>query len=428
MTGGGRAGRRAGGQRRRVAFLGLSLTTLTTAAWAQGPVCATDNAGITVPDGFCVVVVADGLGRARHLAVASNGDVLVAVPGRDSGGVVLLRDTDGDGKADLRRWVISDRQAADVQLYTASGRTWLYYAVNRGILRVPWRVGATTAQGAADTVVRGLVYQGQHGIKTFVIAPDGRLFVNVGAPSNSCQQQDRQKGSMGRDPCPLLDSAGGIWLFDANGSDQTSTPATHYATGLRNTVAMAFRSANGELYGLMHGRDQLGALWGYSDSASAEKPAEEFVEITKGMDNGWPYCYYDPALHEKVLAPEYGGDGTTVGRCADKASPLVAFPAHWAPDGLLFYTGTQFPAEYRGGAFVAFHGSWNRAPLPQQGYNLVFVEFAGDEPGKWRVFADGFRDVRSRPVGVAQGPDGSIYVSDDASGRVYRILYRGSRP
>jgi glucose/arabinose dehydrogenase len=427
MTIGGRAGGLLGSARWLGAFA-LGVMAVPAAARAQGPVCASDNAGITVPDGFCVVVVADGLGRARHLTVASNGDVLVAVPGRDSGGVVLLRDTDGDGKADVRRMVVSDPQAADVQLYTASGRTWLYYAVSRGILRVPWRVGATATQGAVDTVVRGLVYQGQHGIKTFVIAPDGRLFVNVGAPSNSCQQQDRQKGSLGRDPCPLLDSAGGIWLFDANGSDQTSTPTTHYATGLRNTVAMAIRPTDSQLYGLMHGRDQLGALWGYSDSASAEKPAEEFVKITEGMDNGWPYCYYDPALHEKVLAPEYGGDGTAVGRCGDKASPLVAFPAHWAPDGLLFYTGTQFPAAYRGGAFVAFHGSWNRAPLPQQGYNLVFVEFTGEQPGKWRVFADGFRDVRSRPVGLAQGPDGSIYVSDDAGGRVYRILYRGPRP
>jgi glucose/arabinose dehydrogenase len=425
MTGG-----RVGGRFGPAIWLGalaFGLMAVPTCASAQRPPCAPDNAGITVPDGFCVVLVADGLGRARHLVVESNGDVLVAVPGRDSGGVVLLRDTDGDGKADMLRRVVSERQAADVKLYTNSGRTWLYYAVNRGVIRVPWHVGATEVDGPPDTVVRDLVYQGEHGIKTFVIAPDGRLFVNVGAPSNSCQAQDREKGSKGLDPCPLLDSAGGIWLFDANGQDQTSTPGTHYARGLRNTVALAIRPADGDLYGVMHGRDQLAALWGYSDSASAEKPAEEFVKITRGTDNGWPYCYYDPALAKKVLAPEYSGDGTAVGRCASKASPLIGFPAHWAPDGLLFYTGSQFPAAYRGGAFIAFHGSWNRAPLPQQGYNLVFVEYSGNRPGTWRVFADGFRDVRSRPVGVAQGPDGSIYVSDDASGRVYRILYQGAR-
>ncbi len=426
-TAGGAGQRGSGAVVWHALTVAVGVTVLAVPAAAQQPACAPDNAGLTVPDGFCVVVVAEGLGGARHLTVAPNGDVLVAVPGRDSGGVVLLRDTDGDGKADLRRMLVTDAQAADVQLYTASGRTWVYYSTHQDVIRVPWRVGATTVEGTPDTIVRGLVYQRQHGIKTFVIAPDGRLFVNVGAPSNSCQQQDRQAGSMGQDPCPLLDSAGGIWLFDATRTGQTSTLSTRYATGLRNTVALSVRPADGELYGVMHGRDQLGQLWGYSDSASAEKPAEEFVKITKGTDVGWPYCYFDPALSRKVLSPEYGGDGTTVGRCANKTSPIVAFPAHWAPDGLLFYTGTQFPEAYRGGAFVAFHGSWNRAPLPQQGYNVVFVEFTDDHPGKWRVFADGFQAARGRPVDVAQGPDGSIFVSDDRGGCVFRILSRGAR-
>jgi glucose/arabinose dehydrogenase len=423
----------AAGQRGSGAVVGRSATVtvclavMASAAATQQPTCAPDNAGISVPDGFCVVIVAEGLGGARHLTVAPNGDVLVAVPGRDSGGVVLLRDTDNDGIADLRRMLVSDPQAADVQLYGASGRTWLYYSTHQDVIRVPWRVGATAVEGMPDTVVRGLVYQGEHGIKTFVIAPDGRLFVNVGAPSNSCQRQDRQKGSVGWDPCPLLDSAGGIWLFDANRLGQTSTLSTRYATGMRNTVALSVRPTDGELYAVVHGRDQLAALWGYSDSASAEKPAEEFVKVTKGTDVGWPYCYYDPQLKRKVLSPEYGGDGTAVGRCANKTMPIIGFPAHWAPDGLLFYTGAQFPAAYRGGAFVAFHGSWNRAPLPQQGYNLVFVDLTGDHPGEWRVFADGFQAARSRPVDVAQAPDGSIFVSDDRGGRVFRILYRGAR-
>lgn len=405
----------------------LLLLGLASRLEAQQPTCAPDNAGLTVPAGFCALVVADGLGRARHLTVAANGDILVAVPGRDSGGVVLLRDTDGDGRADLRRWVVGDRDAADVQIRKASGGSWIYYSTHQDIVRVHWSPGATTVQGPPDTVVRGLVYQRQHGIKTFVIAPDGRLFVNVGAPSNSCQQQDRQPGSAGFDPCPLLDSAGGIWLFQADGAGQTATLRRRYATGMRNTVALTVRPADGALYAVVHGRDQLGALWGYSDSASAEKPAEEFVKVTQGTDVGWPYCYFDPELRQKVLSPEYGGDGKTVGRCADKASPLVGFPAHWAPDGIVFYTGNQFPSAYHGGAFIAFHGSWNRAPLPQQGYNVVFVPFDGDRPGTWRVFADGFRSVRSRPVDVAQGPDGSLFVSDDAGGRVYRILYRSAR-
>jgi glucose/arabinose dehydrogenase len=164
-----------------------------------------------------------------------------------------------------------------------------------------------------------------------------------------------------------------------------------------------------------------------------EKPAEEFVLIGQGSDFGWPYCYYDPASDTKVLAPEYGGDGREVGRCAEKDDPLIAFPAHWAPNGLHFYRGDQFPAEYNGGAFIAFHGSWNRAPMPQGGYNVVFAPFEGNEPtGEWSVFADGFagsdvspRGAAHRPVGIAEGPDGSLYVSDDAGGRIYRILYVG---
>ncbi len=134
-----------------------------------------------------------------------------------------------------------------------------------------------------------------------------------------------------------------------------------------------------------------------------------------------------------MLAPEYGGDGRKAGRCAEKIEPIVAFPAHWGPNGLLFYSGAQFPERYRGGAFIAFHGSWNRAPLPQGGYNVVFVPFAGDRPaGVWEIFADGFagpdvspRGAEHRPVGLAQGPDGSLYVSDDRGGRIYRISYLG---
>lgn len=159
------------------------------------------------------------------------------------------------------------------------------------------------------------------------------------------------------------------------------------------------------------------------------------MRIGPGSDFGWPYCYFDPALARKVLAPEYGGDGSAIGRCDTMQAPMIGFPAPWAPNGLHFYRGTRFPEEYRAGAFIAFHGSWNRAPLPQAGYNVVFAQFVGDEPaGDWEVFADGFAgdevgpgSADFRPCGVAEGPDGSPYVSDDAGGRIYRILYTGGR-
>src|SRR5207245_7444751 len=133
------------------------------------------------------------------------------------------------------------------------------------------------------------------------------------------------------------------------------------------------------------------------------------------------------------LAPEYGGDGKQAGRCAQKKEPAVAFPGHWAPDGLTLYDGTQFPARYRGGAFIAFHGSWNRAPLPQAGYKVVFVPFKDGTPigaTTYETFADGFWNAdpagpKHRPVGVAGGPDGTLYQTDAGEGRGWRTTDRG---
>jgi glucose/arabinose dehydrogenase len=297
----------------------------------------------------------------------------------------------------------------------------------REVIRHPWVPGQLAVSGPADTVVRDLPGARQHGIKTFALAPPNRLFVNHGAPSNSCQRDDRQSRSPGLDPCPLLDTTGGIWVFDADRSGQTRTQGRRFATGMRNTVALAVRTADNQVYAAIHGRDMLGGSWGFSDSANAELPAEVFVRVTEGADFGWPYCYYDGALGRYVMAPEYGGDGRDQGRCGNVARPLVAFPGHWAPNGLLFPSGAGVADRYRNGALLVFHGSWNRAPLPQQGFKIVFVPFTGAQAGQWEVFAEGFQTVGSRPVDVAEGPDGSLYVSDDARGRVYRILHGGAR-
>ena len=169
-------------------------------------------------------------------------------------------------------------------------------------------------------------------------------------------------------------------------------------------------------------------------------PAEELLKIDQGGDYSWPYCYYDGTQKKLVLAPEYTGDGgKAVGECASKKGPDAVFPAHWAPDGLMFYTGAMFPAHYKDGAFIAFHGSWNRAPAPQQGYNVSFVPFAGGkavDPAKYEVFASGFAGgplgpdandkAAHRPVGIAQGPDGALYITDDKAGRVWRVVYKGA--
>jgi glucose/arabinose dehydrogenase len=397
---------------------------------AQQVRCAPDNAGLTLPEGFCAVVMADGLGRARHIAVAPNGDVFVAVqaPPRESGGGVFgVRDANGDGVADQRERLLEDPQAGDVQLVTLGSESWLYYSTLHEIIRHRWTPGELAVSGPPDTVAKHLAGARQHGIKTFVVGPDNRLYVNHGAPSNSCQREDRTAQSPGMDPCPLLDSTGGIWVFDADRSGQTPADGRRYATGMRNTVALSFRPADRALYAAIHGRDMLGGNWGYPDSANAEKPAEVFVRVNEGADFGWPYCYFDLEFDRYVLAPEYGGDRRSEGRCSRATRPVMAFPAHWAPDGLTFYGGTAFPERYRGGAFLAFHGSWNRAPLPQQGFKVVFVPFSGDRAGRWEVFADGFQDREARPVDVAVGPDGSLFVSDDRGGRLFRIAHRGAR-
>jgi mono/diheme cytochrome c family protein len=158
------------------------------------------------------------------------------------------------------------------------------------------------------------------------------------------------------------------------------------------------------------------------------------VQVKEGADYGWPTCYYDGGLKTLVLAPEYGGDGKTVGDCANKSPPVAAFPAHWAPNDVLINNGSQFPEGWRGGAFVAFHGSWNRAPGPQGGYNVVFQPLAdGKTTGDYVVFADGFAGAEKapgramhRPAGLAMGPDGALYISDDMKGRIWRVTHLGA--
>jgi glucose/arabinose dehydrogenase len=184
---------------------------------------------------------------------------------------------------------------------------------------------------------------------------------------------------------------------------------------------------------MQHGRDQLTMFPEFYDSKkNAELPAECMYMIKKGDNAGWPYMYYDPFQRKKILAPEYGGDGK---KEADSTyiDPVVAFPAHMAPNGLLFYTGKMFPEKYRNGAFVAFHGSWNRSPEPQKGYFVAFVPFKNGKPsGDWEIFAEGFsglevvtspRQAQHRPCGLAQAPDGSLLVTDDTKGAIYKISF-----
>lgn len=393
--------------------------------------CDSLSGGITLARGFCAQVVVDSLGRARHISVAENGDVFVALQNTRGarGGGVVLRDRDGDGSLE------------EVARFGENGGTgivrrgeYLWFAPNDAVLRYRIPPGATAPEGPPDTIVGGLPSEGSHAAKSIVVTSDGELFVNIGSPTNSCQADDRQDSVKGIDPCPQLATRAGIWRFDANRIGQRQADGERFATGLRNVVALAL-GPDGAVYGVQHGRDQLHDNWGFTPEKGAENPSEEFVRISEGDDYGWPYCYHDHELGRKVLAPEYGGDARTAGRCASVDTPLVAFPGHWAPNGLWFYTGTQFPEHYRSGAFIAFHGSWNRSPLPQAGYKVMFVPMSNGRPtGEPEVFADGFSgrasvansgDAEFRPMDVEQAPDGSLYIIDSRRGRIWKVMYEG---
>ncbi len=401
--------------------------------------CDEDNGSITLPDGFCASVFADGLGAARHLTVTPSGDVFVAVAnsfdGSTLGEVVALRDTDDDGIADQE-----ERFGENGGNGIVWGGGQLFYAEDEAILRYELPDGELLPVGEPEVVVGGLPADGDHINKTIVLSDKGELMVNIGSASNSCQEENRLVESPGVEPCPELDVRAGIWTFEAAGTDQVQADGTHFAEGLRNMVALAINPATGDLFGVQNGRDQLYDNWPelYAPEDELELPSEEMFLIDGAAEYGWPYCYHDPFLGEKVLAPEYGGDGVIVDLCADVVPPDYVFPAHWAPLGMLFYTGDMFPEQYLNGAFVAFHGSRfePEATGALPGYNVVFVPFDGDLPAAgadYEIFADDFAgDARPlpdaaehRPVALAQGPDGALYISDDFGGRIWRVIYTG---
>lgn len=400
--------------------------------------CASDNGGLTLPDGFCATVFADSVGGARHIAVAANGDVYVQLlkagrgseSGTGDGGILALRDANHDGRADTSARFGS---AGGTGIGLHGG--FLYADDQTRIMRYPITPGSLTPSGEAQTIVADLP-TGGHGARNFTFDSSGAIYVNVGSRTNSCQVADRQKESPGHDPCIELRTRAGIWKFDANRVGQKQSDGTHFATGIRNSMGLTINPVDGKLYTTQHGRDQLFQSWPkfFTAEQSAENPAEELVEVNKGDDFGWPYCFYSVDAKKLVLAPEYGGDGKKVGRCADKKEPVATFPGHWAPESAMFYTGNQFPARYRGGVFIAFHGSWNRAPEPQDGFKVVFVPMTNGAPGaQYESFADGFAGddkprggAQYRPMGLAQGPDGALYVTDDKGGRIWKVSYTGS--
>jgi glucose/arabinose dehydrogenase/mono/diheme cytochrome c family protein len=433
----------------RYAIAGLAIAVpfgvISGPAHSAEKACAQTDTGITLPQGFCATVFADKIGHARQMAVAQDGTLFVNTwsgvyynndTPPEGGFIVALKDTKGADRADeVQRFGQTAAEGGHGGTGIVIYKDGLYAESNDRIVRYALKDNKIVP-AEFETILSGMPITGDHPMHPFTIDADGNLFVSMGSATNACEVKNRMPHSPGNDPCTELETRAGVWRYDANKRDQMFSPKERYASGIRNGEGFDF-DASGRLFVTQHGRDQLHENWPelYTAKQGYELPAEQVMILKKDAWYGWPKCYFDPAQGKLVLAPEYGGDGgKKVGDCASAEPPVAAFPAHWAPNDLKIYKAIQFPEGYRRGAFIAFHGSWNRAPGPQGGYNVVFQPLADGKPsGDYIVFADGFagrykepgRAVH-RPSGLAVGPDGALYVSDDKSGRIWRITYEGA--
>lgn len=341
---------------------------------------------VKVPEGFAIDYYVRELPRARALRFTTAGDLLVST---DEGQIVVVeRDRDGDGHADGVRTLFEGlRRPYGLDLWEG----WLYVGETHRVSRVRFDVERGVADGALEAVVPDLPTGGGHSTRTVRFGPDGAMYVTVGSSCNVCNEKDARRAAMLR--------------FQPDG-----TGYELYATGLRNTVGFDFQPGTGQIYATDNGRDLLGD----------DIPPCELNHIVRGGFYGWPLAYGD-----RVPDPEFG-----VGKDQEVAAsvpPVHPFGAHQAPLGISFYRGSVFPESYRGNAFVALHGSWNRSR--KTGYKVVSIQLdpktgqASETP-----FATGFEveeDVIGRPVDVTEGPDGALYISDDYAGAIYRVSYGG---
>jgi len=420
----------------------LNLFLLVTILGCESP---TLLAPIYLPQGFEAKVFVDSITETvRHMAVNKNGDLYAKFKRPSEAGVMAaIRDINNDGVADslVKFGEYHIPQRGNYSTAARIYKGYLYFSSQLTVYRIKLDDEKLVPTGSVEIIVHDDHAHGshEHVAKPIAFDEEGHIFVPFGAPNNACQNPKRTPLAPGQDPCPSLEDHGGIWRFDAEKIGQTQKDGEFYATGLRSIVALDWNTSDQNLYAVVHGRDDLHRLWPnhFSQWESALLPSEEFVKIEKGDHFGWPYCFYDQIQGKKVLAPEYGGDGTIIGRCADYKDPVVGFPGHWAPNDLVFYTGDAFPNHYKNGAFIAFHGSTNRAPYPQSSYFIGFVPFENGKPsGPYEVFADGFaevdpivntRDARFRPMGIAFAPDGSMYIGETEKGRIWKVQFKGDR-
>ncbi|GAB5451709.1 MAG: hypothetical protein Hals2KO_20370 [Halioglobus sp.] len=334
-------------------------------------------------DGFSVSLYASDLPRARFLHITDAGDLLVSRP--HAGDIVLLRrDANADGKPDARE-VLIDSLQRPLGVDTHDG--WLYIAESHRVIRLPFNSASGATHGEPEVVIDGLTDNGNHWSKTLGIGPDKRLYLAQGSTCNVCEEEDSRRATLMR--------------FGLDGGD-----AEMVATGLRNSVGFDWAPWSGELYATDNGRDLLGD----------DFPPCELNLIREGGFYGWPYFNGD-----NVPDPDMGTEPKAAERTP--IAPAHPFRAHNAPLGIRFLDAQALPADFSRSALVALHGSWNRSE--PDGYKVVSLHFTADGIEErdflWGFHKDG--EISGRPVDVAQGPDGAIYISDDYAGAIYRVVY-----
>ena len=398
--------------------------------------------GLTLPAGFHAVVVADGLGPIRHLAVRGNGTIYISTPHNEDpskAGIIALH-LDASHHADQIGHFGSLDGGTGIRFHHDR----LYATTPSGVYRFTFRGTELIPSADPDLIVDGMPasHPGFNRVnRPIAFDAKGNLFVALDASANLCTVQTQPPPGqplptlppVGLKPCPDLDTRAGVWRFDANKRGQKfPADGEQWATGIRDIGSLDWSPADGQLYGIMHGRDNTHRYW--PDLVSAEdddRIADEMHRITKRTDFGWPYTYFDGAKNLRLISPEYGGDGRKTATAGTYSTPVLTFHSRRAaPVDLLFYTGHAFPREYRGGAFVVLHGTQNKF-----GYNVQFVPFdRNGKSGSPAVFADGFAGfdraasnrapAAYRPIGIGEGPDGALYVADSQKGRIWRIAYQ----
>jgi glucose/arabinose dehydrogenase len=335
---------------------------------------------LNLPAGFQISVFAAGVKQARFMAWSPEGELVLSQEGTP-GEVVILPDHNQDGRAD-QAIVFASKLRNPHGLAFRDGH--LYVAEENQVVRFAWQ-GGQPARGAAEVVVPNLP-TGGHSTRTIGFGPDGNLYVSIGSSCNVCQEKDERRAT--------------IMQYNADGSG-----GRVYAKGLRNAVGFVWQPGAPALWATNNGRDNLGD----------DLPPETVNLVRDGADFGWPYCH-----NGRIPDPQY----SKLGSCDQVTKPAVEMQAHSAPIGLAFYDGNVFPPAFVGDLLVAFHGSWNRS-VPT-GYKVVRVRFQNGQPtGQVDDFITGWLGadgkVWGRPVDPIVGPDGSLYLSDDTLGVVYRV-------